>query len=115
MIKIQNQYGMMGISDRYLSRLLGNAVTNCFGVVGMAAGNAEQGIRGALKSKRLNHGILVRSAEGKLIVELHLILTYGINMKAIVSSIINKVNYTVENATGLSVNKVIVYVDDISD
>lgn len=38
-------------------------------------------------------------------------VTYGVNISAIVQSIIHKVRYTVEDATGMEVAKVNVYVD----
>ena len=55
----------------------------------------------------------MRSIGGKLVVDLHIIVTYGVNISAIVKSIINKVRYTVEEATGLTVSKVNVYVDGL--
>ena len=51
-----------------------------------------------------------KDGEG-LNVDLHIIVTYGLNISAIVKSIVNKVRYTVEDATGLEVHKVNVFVD----
>ncbi|WP_395588158.1 Asp23/Gls24 family envelope stress response protein [Pseudomonas syringae group genomosp. 7] len=42
---------------------------------------------------------------------MHIIVTYGLNISAIVKSIVNKVRYTVEEATGLEVRQLNVYVD----
>jgi len=42
---------------------------------------------------------------------LHIVVTYGLNISVIVKSIVNKVRYTVEEATGLEVKKVNVFVD----
>lgn len=44
---------------------------------------------------------------------MHISLMYGVNMNAVVRSIINKVGYTVEQSTGIGVEKVNVYVDSI--
>ena len=55
----------------------------------------------------------VRAAGGRLVVDLHIAVTYGVNISAIVNSIINKVRYTVEEATGLEVAKVNVFVDSM--
>ena len=44
-------------------------------------------------------------------VDLHIIVTYGLNISAIVRSIVNKVRWTVEESTGLDVRKVNVFVD----
>ena len=40
-------------------------------------------------------------------------VTYGMNISAIVKSIVNKVTFTVEQATGLEVVKVNVFVDEV--
>jgi len=45
-----------------------------------------------------------------LIIELHISVSYGVNISAIVESIVNKVRYTVEEATDLKVSKVNVYI-----
>lgn len=42
---------------------------------------------------------------------MHIAVVYGMNIAAIVRSIVNKVRYTVEQATNLEVAKVNVFVD----
>ncbi|MEG2036849.1 MAG: Asp23/Gls24 family envelope stress response protein [Ruthenibacterium sp.] len=44
---------------------------------------------------------------------MHIQVTYGLNIAAIVRSITNKVKYAVEDATALKVLRIDVYVDDI--
>ena len=46
-----------------------------------------------------------------MVIDLHIFVTYGINVSAIVDSIINKVRYVVESETGIAVNKINVFVD----
>ena len=41
----------------------------------------------------------------------HLVVTYGVNINAIAKSIVSKVKYTVEDSTGIVVEKVIVHID----
>ena len=55
----------------------------------------------------------MRTVSGGLVIDLHIAVTYGVNISAIVKSIVNKVRYTVEEATGLQVAKVNVFVDDM--
>ena len=47
----------------------------------------------------------MKTIGGRLSIELHIVVTYGVNIAAIVKSIVNKVRYTVEEATGLEVEK----------
>ena len=113
MIRLENHMGLIDVSQDYFSEIIGDAVTNCFGVAGMSNSGAKQGLRAALQRKRqfLDQGVRVyRDGQG-LLVDLHIVVTYGLNISAIVRSIYNKVCYTVEEATGLEVKKVNVFVD----
>ena len=58
-------------------------------------------------------GVRVIRENGELCIELHIKVTYGVNIGAIVRSIIHKVKYAVEDATGLQVQRISVSVDDI--
>ena len=115
MIRIDNHLGSIEISEHYFGKLIGNAVSSCFGVAGMANSNTKQGIRSIFKGKTeyLDQGVAVRSVGNGLVVDLHIVVTYGLNIAAIVSSITNKVSYVVEEATGLKVSKVNVFVDSM--
>ena len=55
----------------------------------------------------------VTEDDGQLVIELHIKVTYGVNIAAIVRSITHKVRYAVEDATGLNVRRIDVCVDDI--
>ncbi|MBR5976358.1 MAG: Asp23/Gls24 family envelope stress response protein, partial [Clostridia bacterium] len=62
----------------------------------------------------LDKGVNVVMEDDGLVVELHIVVTYGVNISTIVDSIVNKVRYTVEDATGLSVKEVNVFVDSMN-
>lgn len=116
MIVVQNHVGKITISQEYLTALIGNTVTNCFGVVSMNISSPKQTIRAVLpfiEKKNFERGVAVRIGKDKLVIDLHISLMYGVNMNAVVRSIIHKVSYTVEESTGISVEKVNVFVDDI--
>lgn len=115
MIKIENYMGVIQISENYFSQLIGHEVSSCFGVAGMANSNAKQNLRSRLFTKRdyLDQGIIVRANGAGVDVDLHIVVTYGLNISAIVQSIMNKVRYTVGQATGLEVKNVNVFVDSM--
>jgi len=112
-IRIENQFGLIEVSQEYFSEMIGNAVSSCFGVAGMGSASTRQGLRTALQRKRqfIDQGVRVYKDGNGLMVDLHIIVTYGLNISAIVRSIVNKVCYTVEESTGLNVRKVNVFVD----
>lgn len=114
MIKFENHLGAVEISQNYFANLVGHAASECFGVAGMVESTASQGLRYILRKENTqDKGVRVRNLSSGLVIDLHIAVTYGVNIAAIVKSIVNKVRYTVEEATGLQVSKVNVYVDDM--
>lgn len=115
MVNFENPLGKIEISETYFSQLLGSVVPTCFGVVGMSNSNAFQGIRSFFNRKHyyLDRGVYVRNDVDGLVIELHIVVTYGLNISAVVQSIVNKVRYTMEYATGLKVKSINVYVDSM--
>lgn len=114
MITLQNHVGKVTITPEYFTELIGNTVKKCFGVISMNVTGVRETLQAALPGKKpAPHGVRVRFVKDKLLIDLHISLMYGVNMNAVVRSIINKVGYTVEQSTGISVEKVNVYVDSI--
>ena len=115
MIQIVNPLGTIEISQEYFAYLVGHAATSCYGVSGMVKSGTKQGLRSVFYRRSFaDDGIRVRSENDQLIVDLHISVIYGMNISAIAKSIVNKVRYTVEEATGLTVKKVNVFVDGMN-
>ncbi len=116
MISYDNRLGKVSITNEYLAKLIGNAVSSCYGVVGMAPGNRGQRLLGLVSKKEyVNKGIIVKGNEESISVDLHIIVSYGMNINAIAKSIVNKVRFTVDEAIGIKVEKVTVKVDGIKE
>jgi len=116
MITIENHLGTIEISQAYFSYLVGLAASSCYGVAGMTKSGTKQGLRSMFSRRSFaDEGVRVQSENGKLIIDLHIAVIYGMNIAAIARSIVNKVRYTVEDATGLTVKKVNVYVDEMKE
>lgn len=118
MIKLENSNGYIEITNNYFANLVGRAAQSCFGVTGMVNSSPYQSIKSAIKNKtsreNLDQGVIVKSINGQLTIELHISVSYGVNINAIVDSIVNKVRYTVEEATDLKVSKVNVFIDALN-
>ena len=118
MIKFYNPLGKVCMTSDYFAGLVGAAAQSCYGVCGMATGGTSDSLktivlgtnyRGTFTAK----GLKTACEDGKLVIELHIKVTYGLNIAAIVRSITHKVKYAVEDATTLKVERIDVYVDDI--
>ena len=116
MIAYETRLGKINFSEEYLQKLIGQTLTSCFGVVGMApSGGIQKVINLISKKDDVKRGIVVRGDAESVSIDLHIIVSYGININAIAKSIVNKVQYTVTNATGIKVKKVTVKVDGIKE
>ena len=93
MITLQNHVGKISISPNYFTELIGNTVTKCFGVISMNVTGVKETLKAAMpKVKKDAHkrGVRVRFLKDKLLIDLHISLMYGVNMNAVIRSIINK-------------------------
>lgn len=116
MFAYETRLGKIDISEAYLSKLIGHEVTSCFGVVGMMPSSSRQKFVGKFqKNEAIDTGIKVTESDDGIIVQLHIVVTYGMNINAIAASITEKVQYAVKQATGMTVNKVIVKIDGIKE
>lgn len=115
MIQFENPLGTVDIDAKYFSELLGSIVPTCFGVTGMSDLNVFQSVRSFLDRKHQfpDQGVSVRNEPGGLVIELHIVVTYGLNIETVVRNIVEKVRYTVEDLTGLTVKNVQVFVDEM--
>ena len=111
MVAYETKLGSVCISNTFFAKLIGQAVSSCYGVSGLVA-KGSQRIKNILKrGKMIDKGIIVQGDIESINVELHIVVAYGININAIANSIVHNVKYTVKEATGIDVKKVIVHVD----
>ena len=114
MINIYNPLGKISLTNDYFASLVGNAITDCYGVAGMAVAGPRDGLKALVFGSDIpDKGVVVSVEEDMLIIDLHIKVTYGVNIATIVDNIKERVSYAVENATNLKVKRINVSVDDI--
>lgn len=109
----KNQFGYIDIDDNVIATIAGLSAMESYGIVGMASKNATDGFFELLKKDNLSKGVKIYSEQNEIIIDLHVILQYGIKISVVAENIIEKVKFNVENLTGLKVKKVNVYVQGI--
>lgn len=106
--------GNIAISSEAVAMLAGGAVMECYGVVGMASQKLlKDGFAELLKRDNYSKGVVVSKNEEGYEIDLYVILTYGIRISEVVTSIQEKVKYTLEKTLEQSFTKVNVYVQGI--
>ena len=113
MLKINSTNGDIYVAASVLARVVGYEATACFGVVGMAARNTADSVVSLLSRDNMEKGVNVRYDNNKLVIDLHVILSHGVNIPAISQAIEEKVSYSVEKFIGVPVEQVNIFVDSI--
>jgi len=104
--------GQIDISQTAIATIANQAINQCYGVVGMASKNIADGIA-RLLTRDGRRGIDVTMAEDEIIIDVYVIVEYGVRIRTVAESIQNTVKYHVENVLGLPVGEVNVFVQGL--
>ena len=111
--RINNQLGTILIDTDVIAKYAGSVAIECFGIVGMAAVNVKDGLVKLLKKESLAHGINVTVNENKITLDFHVIMVYGVSVRAVSDNLIESVKYKVEKFTGAEVEKINEFVEGV--
>ncbi len=114
MLKIENGNGSISVDENVVINIVADVARDCFGIVEMESKNASEEFWSLFKKNPYDKGIYVTFEENKILIDLHIMVSYGINIPAITESIVHKVQYTVEQITGFEVKTINVFVDSVS-
>lgn len=113
MIGYSNEHGNVIYADEVISKIVGLATMECYGVVGMVSKSATEGLWELMRIENLAKGVKIEHKDEKLIIELFVMVEYGTKISVISNNIIQKVKYNVENYTGLKVSAITVNVQAV--
>ena len=106
--------GIITIDPEVIAKYAGSVAVECFGIVGMAAVSMKDGLVKLLKKESLTKGIQVGiSDENKITLNFHVVVAYGVSMSAVTDNLISNVKYKVEEFTGMSVDKINIYIEGV--
>ena len=106
--------GIITINPEVIAKYAGSVAVECFGIVGMAAVSVKDGMARLLKRESLTHGIQLEiSDDNKITLDFHVIVSYGVNILSVSENLMNNVKYKVEEFTGMTVEKINIYVEGV--
>ncbi len=105
--------GNISMDTEVIANYAGSAAVECFGVVGMASISMKDGLVRLLKGDNLTHGVGVKMHDGKIIIDFHIIVSYGVSIVTVAENLVSNVKYKVEEFTGLNVEKINIYVEGV--
>ena len=111
---MSTDFGMITIDPEVIAKYAGSVAVECFGIVGMAAVSMKDGLVKLLKKESLTKGIQVGiSDENKITLNFHVVVAYGVSISAVTDNLISNVKYKVEEFTGMSVDKINIYIEGV--
>ncbi len=105
----QSELGRITIATDAIAQIVGHTAAECYGVVGMAG----KGLKRLLTRDRLTQGIQVGRRGDALLLDLHVVVEYGLNLAQVAATVRSRVAYEVERLTGLQVAAVEVHIEDV--
>lgn len=91
------------------------AISECYGVVGITAPRLRNGHAVFLAPGHLNRGIQVRVVDDQIIIDVYVALEYGLRISEIAHNIMSSVKFSIEKMLAVPVTQVNVNVQGLSN
>jgi uncharacterized alkaline shock family protein YloU len=108
----EKSLGRIEVAPAAVASIANHAVRQCYGVVGMANRNLADGIA-RLLSKESRQGIEVTIEGSDIVIDVYVVIEYGMRISAVANSVKNTVSFHIEQALGIPVKAVNVYVQGL--
>ena len=113
-LEINNDLGHISISDDVIASVAGGTAVSCYGIIGMASKNqVKDGITEILGKENYSKGIIVKKDDGKLVIDLYIIVMYGTKISEIANNVQSSVKYQIEKTLGVKVDEVNIFIQGI--
>jgi uncharacterized alkaline shock family protein YloU len=105
--------GRVEVAPRAIATTAAQAVTRCYGVVGMAPRNLRDSVAHVLRPEDQYKGIDVHISPDSVAIDLYVVIEYGTRIATVARNIMETVQYAVEHALGMTVATVNVHVQGV--
>src|SRR5690606_1730940 len=107
---LESGLGKIRVAEEVVALTAGMAAAECYGLVGMAPRTVQEGISGLLRREDMARGVSVRVDDDEAVIDLHVVVQYGVNISEVARNVMTQVKYQVETLCGLKVRQVNVHV-----
>lgn len=97
------ELGDITVDKDVVETIAGLATMDCYGLVGMVAHNIQSGISNILGIDSIRKGVEVKKNDDGLIVDVHVIVGYGIPISKVAANVMQKVTHVLENNAAIPV------------
>lgn len=111
--KIEASSGSIFVYNDVIAAIVGFAAEECYGLVGMASRKLSDDVARLLNRENFARGIQISQSEDGMIIEMNVIVGYGVKISEVAANVIERVRYFVELMTGIKVALVNVKVQSV--
>lgn len=113
-VEKKTNYGSISVSDEAIASLAGGVITECYGVVGMASKQVlRDGWAELLKKENYARGVVIKDTDNGLVVDLYIIVSFGVKITEAVREAQKKVKYVLEKTLQQDILSVNVFVQGV--
>lgn len=113
-VQISTELGKIEIDSQVVATMAGAVAMECYGLVGMSSRRTmKDGIADILGRENLSRGVEVRQEEGRTVINMYIIVSYGTKISEVANSVQGRVTYALEQNLGLQVDDVNIYVQGV--
>jgi uncharacterized alkaline shock family protein YloU len=104
--------GSIHVSPKAIATIAYQSALESYGVVGLASKNVVDGLANIIV-KNPTHGVDVEHTDGRISIDIYIIIEYGTRIKSVAASVANTIRYHVEKALGVPIDKINVHVQGL--
>jgi uncharacterized alkaline shock family protein YloU len=113
-VEISTQLGQIDVAVEVIETLAGGAAMDCYGLVGMASQKQlKDGFAELLRRDNLSKGVVVHEDGDGVHIDMYIIVSYGTKISEVAHNVQSKVKYTLDQALGLNVSSVNIFVQGV--
>jgi uncharacterized alkaline shock family protein YloU len=109
------QWGRVEVFPSAVAAIAGHAATGCYGIAGMAARGLRDGVAELLHRGNVDRGVEVVEAEEGLVIDVYVIVQYGIRISEVAHNLQETVTFEVERSVNVPVIQVNVNVQGVRE
>lgn len=101
-----NSYGKISVTDDSVALIVAHSALDVYGVVDLVTNKFTDSLREIFSKRYKPRGIKITTISDRIIIDLDIILKYGVSINAVAESVRRLVKYNVEQFTGMLVDSV---------
>jgi uncharacterized alkaline shock family protein YloU len=109
------QWGRIEVFPSAVAAIAAHAAMGCYGISGMAGRGLRDGFAELLRREHVDKGVEVASADGGLVIDVFVIVQYGLRISEVAHNLQETVKFEVERSVNVPVLKINVNVQGVRE